>query len=83
MTMGAYDGAEVRELIGTFLLDKISVKYDKTSIGLYRDNELSVFKNSSWKNTKELTKNIEGPRLRNSGRNQLKNCKLSGRDTET
>ena len=47
MTMGAYDGAEVRELIGTFLLDKISVKYDKTSIGLYRDNELSVFKNSS------------------------------------
>ena len=44
--MGPYDGAEVCELVGTFLLDKIRVKYDKNSIGLYRDNGLSVFKNS-------------------------------------
>ena len=27
------DGAEVCELAGTFLLDKISVKYDKNRIG--------------------------------------------------
>ena len=53
-TVGAYDGAEVCELVGTFLLDKISVKYEKNSIGLYRDNGLSVFKNSTWKNKKEL-----------------------------
>ena len=46
VTVGAYDGAEVCELVETFLLDKISVKYDKNSIGLYRDNGLSVFKNS-------------------------------------
>ena len=43
VTMGSYDGAEVSELVGTFLLDKISVKYDKNSIGLYRNNELSIF----------------------------------------
>ena len=55
--MGPYDGAEVRELVGTFLLDKISVQYDKNSIVLYRDNGLSVFKNSIRKNKKELTKN--------------------------
>ena len=40
VTMGAYDGAEVCELVGTFSLDKISVEYDKNSIGLYHDNGL-------------------------------------------
>ena len=45
VTMGAYDGAEVCELVGTFLLDKISEKYDKSNIGLKRNDELSVFKN--------------------------------------
>ena len=47
VTMGAYDGAEVCELVGTFLLDKISEKYEKNNIGLYRDDGLSVFKNLS------------------------------------
>ena len=47
VTMGEYDGAEVCELVGTFLLDKISKKYEKNSIGLYRDGGLSVFKNKS------------------------------------
>ena len=56
--MGAYDGAEVCELVGTFSLDKISVEYHENSIGLYHDHNLSVFKNSTWKNKKELRKNI-------------------------
>ena len=34
VTMEAYDYAEVYELVGTFLLDKISVKDDKSSIGI-------------------------------------------------
>ena len=46
VTMGAYIGGEVCEL-GRFLLDKISVKYDIYSIRLYRNNGLSVFKNST------------------------------------
>ena len=45
--MRVYDGAEVCELVGTFLLDNISENYDKNSIGLYRDDGLSVFKNKS------------------------------------
>ena len=49
-------------------LDKISVKYDKNSIGSYHDNGLQVFKNSTWNNKKELTKNIQGLWFRNSGR---------------
>ena len=68
VTMGAYDGAEVCELVGTFSLDKISVKYDENSIGLYHDNGLSVFKNPTWKNKKKLTENIQGLWFRNSGR---------------
>ena len=82
VTMGAYDGAEVCELVGTFSLDKISVEYDKNGIGLYHENGLSIFKNSTWKNKKELTKNIQGLWFRNNGRIWLKNFGLSGRDTE-
>ena len=47
VTMGAYDGGEVCELVGTFPLDKIRLEYDKNSIGLYPDNGLSIFKNST------------------------------------
>ena len=47
VTMGTYNGAEVCEFVGTFLLDEIIVKYDKNSIGLYDDNGLSIFKNST------------------------------------
>ena len=36
--MGAYDGAEVCELAGIFMLNKISEKYDKNDIGLYKDD---------------------------------------------
>ena len=82
VTMGAYDGAEVCELVGTFSLDKVSVEYDKNSIILYHDNGLSIFKNSTWNNKKELTKNIQELWFRNSDRISLKNCKLSRRDTE-
>ena len=44
VTMGAYDGAEVCELVGTFLLYKLSLKYNKNDIGLYRDDGLAIFK---------------------------------------
>ena len=41
--MGAYDGAEVCELVGTFIQYKLSRQYNKKDIGLYRDDGLSVF----------------------------------------
>ena len=47
VTVGAYDGADIYELVGAFLLNKISEKYDKNSISLYLDDELTVFKNKS------------------------------------
>ena len=47
VTMGAYDGAEVCELVGNFLLYALSLKYNKTNIGLYKDDGLAVFRNVS------------------------------------
>ena len=44
VTMGAYDGAEVCELVGLFLLFQLSNKFDKNNIGLYRDDGLAIFK---------------------------------------
>jgi len=40
-TMGSHDGAETCELVGLFLLSKISKKF-KADIGLYRDDGLGV-----------------------------------------
>ena len=47
MPMGSYDGAEVCELVGAFLLNNLSHVIDKTSVGLYRDDGLGVFKSHS------------------------------------
>ena len=45
--MEACDGAELCELVGSFLLHQLSNKYNKKSIGLYREDGLAVFKNKS------------------------------------
>ena len=45
--MGSYGGAEVCELIDFFLLSLIGNKYNFNNIGLYRDDGLAVFKNTS------------------------------------
>ena len=44
ITMGAYDGAEVCELIGISMLCLIGKKYDSKNIGLYRADGLAVLK---------------------------------------
>ena len=59
VTMGAYDGAEVCELVGTFLLYKLSLKYNKNKIGLYRDDGLAIFKNISGPKSEKIKKNIQ------------------------
>ena len=49
VTIGAYNGAEVCELVGTFLLYQISIKHNKNKVDLYRDDGLAIFKNVSEK----------------------------------
>ena len=57
--MGAYDGAEVCELVGIFMLNKIGEKYNKNDVGLYRDDGLAVFKNISGPESERIKKNFQ------------------------
>ena len=59
VTMGAYDGAEVCELVGCFLLSIVTQTYDKSNIGLYRDDGLAVFKNISGPQSEKIKKHFQ------------------------
>ena len=59
VAMGANDGAEVCELVGTFLLEKISEIYNKSNIGLYRDDGLSIFRNKSGTQLEKMKKELQ------------------------
>ena len=57
--MGAFDGAEVCELVGSFLLNEISKTYAKNDIGLYRDDGLAIFRNKSGPQSERIKKHIQ------------------------
>ena len=63
ITMGSYDGAEICELVGLFLLNTLSKKYGLNNIGLYRDDGLALFKQTSGpqaeRTRKEITKTFK------------------------
>ena len=44
VTMGSFDGAELCELVGLFLLNELSQIFDKDHVGLYRDDGLMLLK---------------------------------------
>ena len=52
--MRSYDEAEVCELSGIFMLSLIGNKYNPNKIGLYRDDGLVIFKNTSGCNLNKL-----------------------------
>ena len=56
--MGAFDGAEVCEAVGNFLLYQLSKNYNKKDIGLYRDDGLAIFKNVSGSKAEKIKKVI-------------------------
>ena len=66
MTMGAYDGAEVCEIVGIFMFYQLSRKFNQSNIGLYRD-DLAVFKNISCRQAEKNKKHIQNI----SGKNNL------------
>ena len=45
VTMGAYDGVKVYELVGCYILQQISEKFPKENIALYGDDDLAFFRN--------------------------------------
>ena len=59
VSMGAYDGAEVCELVGTYMLNVFSKKYNKNDYGLYQDDGLAVLKKKSGPQSEQVKKNIQ------------------------
>ena len=59
VTMGAYDGAEVCELVGIFILYQLSRIYNKNDIGLYRDDCLAVFRNTNGPQAEKIKKHFQ------------------------
>ena len=57
--MGAYDGTEVCELIGIFMLSLLSKHLYKNHIGLYSDDSLAVLKNTSGPAAEKLLKHLK------------------------
>ena len=58
VTTGAFHGAEVCELVGTFLLFQLSQHYNKVNFGLYRGDGLAVFKNTSGPQMEKIKKHF-------------------------
>ena len=59
VTIGVYNGAEVCELVGNYLLYELSKLYKKKDIGLHRDDGLAVFKNKSGPESEKIKKSIQ------------------------
>jgi len=56
ITMGSYNGAETRELVGSFILHLITAKHGH-NFGLYRDDGLGIIKASA-KSIESIKKDI-------------------------
>ena len=45
--MGCFDGAEICQIVGTFILSKLATIFDQENVGLYKDCGLGIFRNLS------------------------------------
>jgi len=58
VTMGSYDGAEICEIVGLYLLNVVKDKCKDIELGLYRDDGLGITRNLSGPQTERLKKLI-------------------------
>ena len=58
VTMGSFDGAEVCELVGLYILHILSTKYGKNLNGIYRDDGLACFENVSGPQADQIRKDF-------------------------
>ena len=58
VTMGGYNGAELFELTGLYILTVLSSEFDKEKIGLYRDDGISCFQNMTGPQAERFKKKI-------------------------
>ena len=75
VTVGTYNGVEVFELAGSFLLYVLSLKYNKTNIGLYRDDGLAVFRNICGLHCEKIKKEFQNL-LRQHGLKLIIKCNV-------
>ena len=54
--MGSYDGAEVCELVGMYILNKIKIFVPHEELGLYRDDGLIMIKQANGPNMERIRK---------------------------
>ena len=57
VTMGSYNGAEICELVGIYMLSHLSTIIDKSDCGLYRDDGLLVLHNVNGQQIDRVRKN--------------------------
>ena len=58
VTVGSFDDAEVCKMIELFVLDKLSSEFDLRSMGVYRDESLSIFHNKNDHQNDQIRKKI-------------------------
>ena len=59
VTMGAYDGAEICELVGCYVLQQIGGMVPQENIGLYRDYDLAFFRNVNGPQSERIKKDFQ------------------------
>ena len=74
VAMGSFDGAEICELVGLFLLNNLTQLVGSNNIGLYKDDGLAILENASDPSSERIKKTdhkaLSTPRLKNNSRNQ-------------
>jgi hypothetical protein len=55
--MGSYNGAEVCELVGLFILNTLASQFGNDMVGLYKDDGLMLVKGSKGRSAVRLKKN--------------------------
>ena len=77
--MDSFDGAEICELVGLFLLDRLASVLGKENVGLYRDDRLDVLRNklgpTMERTRKKITRVFQAEGLRITSE-----CRLSRTD---
>ena len=58
VTMGSYNGVEVCEIVGIFIIDIMRKSFEKRIIGLYSDDVPSIFRNYNDHQNNKVRKDI-------------------------
>ena len=72
--MGPFDSTEICELVGLYILYKLSIKYGRNHNGFYRDDGLTCFENVSGPKADRIKKDFININIKsNHSPNKIKN----------